>query len=134
MADTFTPQMRSACMSRIRSEGNLTTEIRFVRLLRRYHITGWRRGCDLFGKPDFVFRKRRLVIFIDGDFWHGNPKKKRLPKSNCDYWVKKIGSNKRRDRLVNRRLRKAGWTVLRLWESDLLHDAMVRAKLAKVLK
>jgi len=130
MADTFTPQMRSACMSRIRSRANRTTELRFVRLLRRYRIRGWRRGCKLFGKPDFVFHKAKVVIFIDGDFWHGNPKKYRLPKSNCDYWEKKIGSNKLRDRLVNRTLRKAGWTVVRFWESDLRHEEAIAGKLA----
>jgi DNA mismatch endonuclease (patch repair protein) len=43
----------------------------------------------LFGKPDFVFHKAKLVVFIEGDFWHGNPKKYRLPKSNCDYWKRK---------------------------------------------
>ena len=129
MADTFTPQMRSACMSRIRSKGNETTELRFVKLLRRYRITGWRRGSKLFGKPDFVFRKKRLVIFIDGDFWHGNPRKKRLPKSNRGYWKKKIGSNKARDRLVNRRLRNEGWIVVRFWESDLGREAKIYDKL-----
>lgn len=130
MADMFTPQMRSACMSRIRSKGNRTTELRFVRLLRRYRIRGWRRGCKLFGRPDFVFHRAKVVVFVDGDFWHGNPKKYRLPKSNCDYWQMKIGSNKRRDRLVNRVLRKDGWTVLRFWESDLRNEQAIVAKLS----
>ena len=130
MADTFTPKMRSACMSRIRSNGNYTTELRFVRLLRRYRIRGWRRRSKMFGKPDFVFHRAKVVVFIDGDFWHGNPKKYRLPKSNCDYWHAKIGSNKRRDRLVNRTLRKQGWTVVRIWESDLREEEAIAAKLS----
>jgi DNA mismatch endonuclease, patch repair protein len=130
MADTFTPQMRSLCMSRIRSRGNRTTELRFVRLLRRNRIRGWRRGSKMFGKPDFVFHKARVVVFIDGDFWHGNPKKCRLPKSNCLYWAKKIGANKLRDRLVNRTLHKAGWTVARFWESDLRNERAVTDKLS----
>lgn len=130
MADTFSPQVRSACMSRIRSKGNLTTELRFIRLLRRHQIRGWRRGSKLFGKPDFVFSKPKVAVFIDGDFWHGNPKKYRLPKSNCDYWQKKIEGNRARDRLVTRTLRKQGWTVVRVWESDLRDGEAIVAKLA----
>jgi DNA mismatch endonuclease (patch repair protein) len=120
-------------MSRIRSKGNRTTELRFVRLLRSYQVHGWRRGCTLFGKPDFVFRKQKVVVFIDGDFWHGNPKNYRLPKSNCDYWENKIAANKRRDRLVNRTLRKQGWVVVRFWESNLGNAKAIIAKLKKLL-
>jgi DNA mismatch endonuclease (patch repair protein) len=101
-----------------------------MRLLRRSRIRGWRRGSKLFGKPDFVFYKRKIAVFIDGDFWHGNPKRYRLPKTNRLYWGKKIGSNKVRDRLVNRTLRKDGWTVIRFWESDLRDEQAVAAKLS----
>ena len=120
-------------MVRIRSRGNHTTELRFVRILRRYKIRGWRRGSRLVGKPDFVFSKAAVVVFIDGDFWHGNPKKKRLPKSNCDYWTKKIASNKARDRFVNRALRQEGWTVIRFWESDLRDGEAIAARLTLLL-
>jgi DNA mismatch endonuclease (patch repair protein) len=116
-------------MSRIRSKGNHTTELRFVRLLRRYRIRGWRRGCNLFGKPDFVFRRAKIAVFIDGDFWHGNPKTYRVPKTNSEYWRTKITSNRRRDRLVNRHLRRSGWTVVRFWESNLRDEQTVVAKL-----
>ena len=120
-------------MGRIRSRGNRTTEMRFIQLLRFYKIRGWRRGSKLLGRPDFVFYKQRIVIFIDGDFWHGNPKKYRLPKSNCEYWEKKIKSNQTRDRMVNRKLRKCGWTVLRFWESDLRDKQAIAAKLGLLL-
>ena len=106
MADCFNPRERSRIMSRIRSKGNYSTELQFIRVLREYKISGWRRGSKLPGRPDFLFPKQKLAVFIDGDFWHGNPKKYRLPKSNADYWEKKIESNRRRDRLVGRRLRK----------------------------
>jgi G:T-mismatch repair DNA endonuclease (very short patch repair protein) len=55
-------------MSRIRSHGNKTTELRFILLLRKLKITGWRRRANLPGKPDFIFREAKLAIFIDGDF------------------------------------------------------------------
>ena len=133
MADMFSPAQRSAIMSRIRSRGNRTTEIRFMRLLRRHKLRGWRRGSKLVGRPDFVFSKARVVVFIDGDFWHGNPKKYRVPKSNCNYWQGKIAGNRARDRMVNRLLRADGWTVVRFWESDLRDGEAVAAKLALLL-
>lgn len=130
MADMFSRQKRSAVMACIRSKGNRTTELRFVRILRRYGIKGWRRGCKLFGRPDFVFWKSKVVVFIDGDFWHGNPKKFRIPKSNCAYWQKKILGNRARDRLVTRTLRKEGWTVVRIWESELRDEEAIAARLS----
>ena len=129
----FSPEQRSAIMSRIRSHGNLTTEVRFIGVLRRHKITGWRRGSAIMGRPDFVFRKARVAVFIDGDFWHGNPKKARVPKSNAEYWIRKIERNRARDRLVNRTLRATRWTVLRFWESDLRHEARVVARLTSAL-
>jgi DNA mismatch endonuclease (patch repair protein) len=133
MADTFTPEVRSACMSRIRSTGNRTTELKFIAVLRAAKITGWRRGSKLFGKPDFVFPFVRVAVFIDGDFWHGNPKKRRLPKSNIEYWTRKIESNKKRDRLVSRTLRRRGWRVLRIWESDLRNTDAVCCRIRRFL-
>jgi DNA mismatch endonuclease (patch repair protein) len=128
--DCYSVAERSYVMSRIHSFGNRTTELRFVRLCRRHGIKGWRRGSSLFGKPDLVFARCRLAIFIDGDFWHGNPKSQRVPKSNAEYWAKKIQSNRRRDRLVNRTLKEQGWRVFRVWESQLRRDGeAIMAKL-----
>ena len=128
--DNFTPEERSRIMSRIRSRGNAATELRFIQILRDNRIKGWRRGVTLPGSPDFVFRRERIVVFVDGDFWHGNPRKFRLPKSNLSYWGKKILSNRVRDKRVNRALRKAGWIVLRFWQTSLKNEKLV----AKLLK
>jgi len=133
MTDMFSPQERSRIMSRIRSRGNAATEIRFVEILRKYKISGWRRGVKLLGQPDFVFPSARLVVFIDGDFWHGNPTKFRLPRSNLQYWTEKILSNRRRDRRVNQRLRECGWKVYRFWQSALNDEAAVVARLRRGL-
>jgi len=116
-------------MSRIRSNGNYSTEIRFIRLMQQYKISGWRRRSKLPGKPDFLFTKQKLAVFIDGDFWHGNPRKFRIPKTNCDYWSAKIAKNRKRDKTITRLLRKSGWRVLRIWESSLLDAEAVMAKL-----
>jgi DNA mismatch endonuclease, patch repair protein len=80
-------------------------------------------ASDLPGKPDLVFRRARLAIFVDGDFWHGRdwPKRRRKLQhgANPSYWVAKIAANRSRDRRHNRRLQSLGWAVVRLWESDI---------------
>ena len=87
----------------------------------------YRTNCtDLPGKPDIVFRRSRVVIFVDGDFWHGRTwptlKAKLRRGHNADYWIRKIERNAARDRERNRTLRAAGWVVLRVWESDVYRD------------
>ena len=119
MADVFTKAKRSEVMSRIRGRGNKDTELALMKLLRCHHITGWRRNQSVFGKPDFVFRKARVAVFVDGCFWHGCPKHCNIPASNRSFWKKKLAANKARDRRVNRALRKTGWRVVRIWEHDL---------------
>jgi G:T-mismatch repair DNA endonuclease (very short patch repair protein) len=84
-------------------------------------------------RPDFVFRKERVAVFVDGDFWHGNPRKFRLPKSNLSYWGKKFLSNRARDKRINRSLRKAGWIVLRVWQTSLKNEKMVTERLKSYL-
>jgi len=106
-------------MSRIRGRGNRTTELAMAKLFRRHGIAGWRRNQNVFGKPDFLFRKVRLALFVDGCFWHGCPAHGRKPASNRVYWLKKIERNRHRDASVNKTLKKRGWIVIRFWEHDL---------------
>src|SRR5438093_11817179 len=115
MPDVFTQAKRSAVMSRIRGTGNKDTELRLVAIFRTHRITGWRRRHKLAGKPDFVFPRERLVIFVDGCFWHKCPIHATWPKQNAEFWRAKILGNQRRDRSVNRILKKSGWAVLRIW-------------------
>jgi DNA mismatch endonuclease, patch repair protein len=110
---------RSELMSRIRSRGNKNTEVALVKLFRRNKITGWRRNQKIFGKPDFIFQKIRLALFVDGCFWHGCPKHGTQPKGNRAFWKNKFARNKARDVLVTRTLRSAKWRVLRIWEHEL---------------
>ena len=90
-----------------------------VALLRAYGITGWRRKQGVFGKPDFVFRRERVALFVDGCFWHGCPLHATQPRTRAAFWAAKFSRNQARDREVVRTLRKAGWTVVRVWECDL---------------
>ena len=79
------------------------------------------------GKPDMVFRRERVAVFCDGDFWHGRDWRRRSRKlrtgTNASYWLEKVRSNMRRDRRINRALAHAGWQVVRLWETDILKDS-----------
>lgn len=97
------------------------------RLLGR---TLWRQGlryrkdvARLPGRPDLVFASARVVVFCDGDFWHGKDWEKRREKlaagTNAAYWLAKVARNIERDREQDRALRSRGWTVLRFWESDI---------------
>ena len=70
-------------------------------------------------RPDFVFLKQRVVVFVDGCFWHGCPIHGTRPKTNAAFWRKKISTNRTRDRLVTRTLRSRGWRVWRIWEHEL---------------
>lgn len=106
-------------MARIRGRGNKNTELALVKMLRAHGITGWRRHQSLFGKPDFTFRKERLVIFVDGCFWHGCPLHSNTPVNNRLFWKRKLGTNKVRDRIVTQTLRGQGWLVIRIWEHEL---------------
>jgi len=119
MPDVFTKAKRSAVMSLIRGRGNKDTELALLKLLRRHGVTGWRRHQNVFGKPDFLFRRNRLALFVDGCFWHGCPKHCKIPAGNRAFWKEKFAANKARDRRVNRELRKIGWKVVRIWEHDL---------------
>lgn len=135
MADFLTKRRRSELMSRVRSKGNLSTELRFIALFRKTGIVGWRRSYPLIGKPDFVFRRERVAVFVDGCFWHGCPRHYKPPGTRGAFWRNKVETNRDRDRRVTRALRKAGWTVLRVWEHDLAakHWPRVSLRLARAL-
>jgi DNA mismatch endonuclease (patch repair protein) len=119
MTDVFSKKKRSDVMSRIPGRGNKETEVVFAQLLRTNGITGWRRQLPIFGKPDFIFRKNRLVVFVDGCFWHRCSKHSNIPKNNHAFWKKKLTANIIRDKMVSKKLRQDGWRVIRIWEHDL---------------
>ena len=131
MPDVFTKAKRSDVMSRIRGRGNKETELALMKLFRRHHITGWRRHQPVFGKPDFVFPKLRVAVFVDGCFWHGCPKHSNVPASNRAFWMKKLTGNAVRDKIVSRTLRREDWRVLRIWEHELRKPARVLARIEK---
>lgn len=120
-------------MAAIRSTGNKDTELRFLAMMRRNGITGWRRHAKLPGRPDFLFRQARVAVFIDGCFWHGCARCYRAPNSNAHYWGPKIERNRARDKKTTRVLREAGWRVLRFWECSLQRESAVVRRVADAL-
>ena len=92
-------------------------------MLVRNGYRGWKlHSRRLVGKPDFVFLGSRLVIFIDGCFWHGCPTCGHITKTNSEYWNAKIARTKNRDGKYSRELRKQGYRVIRIWECMLKND------------
>lgn len=105
-------------MQRIRST-DTAPERKIMRELKRRKIYFAEHVKRIIGKPDIVFRRKKVIVFIDSDFWHGHPKRFIMPITNYEYWSKKIARNKERDRQVTRELRSKGWQVIRLWEHDI---------------
>lgn len=133
MADVFDAAKRSHIMSRVKGRGNLSTEVRLIRVFREHEISGWRRGSPLFGRPDFVFPKQRLAVFVDGCFWHGCLSHGSIPATNVGFWQEKLERNKRRDRLVNRELRRQGWRIVRFWQHELKDTKRIMRRLRRFL-
>jgi DNA mismatch endonuclease (patch repair protein) len=79
-------------------------------------------------RADVVIRKYRLAVFLDGCFWHGCPEHYRPPRTNPGYWATKVARNRDRDADTDRRLREAGWTVVRVWEHESATEAAERVR------
>jgi len=119
MADVFNKAERSVIMSKVRSKGNKTTELRLIEIFNQQGIKGWRRNYPVKGHPDFVFTKRKIAVFVDGCFWHGHDCRNTRPKVNADFWTAKREKNMARDKTITAYFEKRGWMVLRIWECEL---------------
>lgn len=133
MADTLSPEERSERMSRIRSrdtkpEVSLRKALHKLGLRFRLHASG------LPGKPDIIFRKQRIAIFVHGCFWHRHEgcKVATTPKSNTEYWIEKFDRNVARDAATATRLREAGWHVVVTWECDLSSPEKAASKASEI--
>lgn len=116
MTDVFTPEKRSWVMSRIRGK-NTKIDLKMKKILSQQHYK-FQMYPKMFGNPDFIIKRKKIIIYCDGDFWHGynyDSKKKSAKK----FWRDKIEENIRRDKKISRKLRREGWSVLRFWEHDI---------------
>jgi len=124
-----TDAARSAQMSRIRGRDTKPE----LRVRRALHAAGLRyrlHAKDLPGKPDLVFRGRRIALFVHGCFWHQHPdpncKLSRMPKSKLDFWRPKLEGNRLRDVKTRSALEARGWTVVEVWECETKPDHLRR--------
>ena len=124
MTDVLTLEQRKLNMSRIRAK-NTGPEVKLRKLLFANGIRGYRIYFNLPGKPDIVFTKKKIAIFIDGCFWHKCPVCFQEPETRKEFWMKKIKSNIDRDKKVNASLNDLGWTVLRVWEHEIRKNPSV---------
>lgn len=119
MADIFSKDTRSAIMKKVKSSGNKSTEGELIRFFRNEGIKGWRRHYPVKGHPDFTFPKEKIVVFVDGCFWHGHDCRNTRPAENKEYWEKKRCRNIEHDREVTALFENRGWIVIRVWECEL---------------
>lgn len=111
---------RSENMRRIKSK-DTSIEIKLRKALWNKGFR-YRKNCkDIVGKPDICFKKKKVAIFCDSEFWHGKYllENKYIPKTNKKYWIPKIEKNIARDLKVNAELKNQNWTVLRFWQKDI---------------
>lgn len=120
MTDVLSEEQRKRNMKAIRSVSKLEEKI--AKEL-------WKRGArfrrnvkDLFGKPDIAIKKYKVVVFIDSCFWHGCKQHGKIPRSNKDFWIKKLERNMQRDIEVSNYYLCRGWNVLRIWEHEVKED------------
>jgi len=121
--DRHTPKQRRRNMQAVKSKGS--------KIEKTLGNALWKKGFryrknvnSIFGKPDFVFKKYKIAVFCDSEFWHGKDWeiKKYEIKSNQDFWHKKIERNIMRDKEVNQKLKNDGWTVIRFWGKEILKE------------
>jgi DNA mismatch endonuclease (patch repair protein) len=134
MADTRTPAQRSHIMKSVGTK-NTGPEMAVRRALHRLGLRYRLHARELPGRPDIVFRPRKVAIFVHGCFWHGHDcPKGRAPKSRLDYWAPKLTANAARDAANVRALEDAGWRVLIVWQCETADADRLATKLVDFLE
>lgn len=133
--DVHNPEQRSKNMAAIKSTAT-KDEVRLGKALWQSGLRYRKNTKTVFGKPDFTFKKYKVAIFVDSEFFHGKDwETKKRPENNADFWLKKIGRNIERDKEVNEFLTANGWVVLRFWSKEvkknlescvaIIHEAII---------
>ena len=124
MADKFSPETRSFIMSRIKQK-DTRPELMIFKELRKRKVYFQKHYKYAFGTPDIALPRKKLAVFIDGDFWHGDRYKKWKGRLKSEYWTNKIEHNIRRDKDTFSKLHGSGWQTLRIWEHEIEKDLTV---------
>lgn len=117
--DIKTKEQRSYNMSRVRSENTKPEKIMFSLLKGSGYK--FKRHYNILGKPDIAFPEYKLAVFINGEFWHGKDYKS-IKNNLSKFWIKKIGQNIKRDKFVQKKLRKDGWRIINFWGRNIVRD------------
>lgn len=130
--DRLTPEQRKKCMQSNKSIGT-KPELVLAKAMWALGLRYRKNSGSIFGKPDFSFKKYKVAVFVDGEFWHGKDWEQRKAeiKGNREFWIAKIERNIRRDMEVTGRLKAEGWTVLRFWSNDVVKNAGCHAEKVK---
>lgn len=133
MSDNLKPDDRKRTMQAVKSKGTRLEKQLFA-MLSRMGISGWKKNVkDILGKPDVAFLNRKIAIFVDGCFWHGCPHcHRKLPKTNHEYWERKIKRNVELAEFYNEQLSREGWTVIRIWEHEIKDIAILKPRLKEL--
>lgn len=120
--DVHSPEQRSKNMAAIKSKAT-KAEVMLGKAMWKEGLRYRKNDKTVFGKPDFTFKKKKIAIFVDSEFFHGKDwETKKRPATNSEFWEKKILRNIERDREVNRKLIEEDWRVLRFWSKEVLTD------------
>ncbi|ENV6050097.1 TPA: very short patch repair endonuclease [Neisseria gonorrhoeae] len=130
--DKLIPEQRKKCMQSNKSTGT-KPELVLAKAMWALGLRYRKNSGSIFGKPDFSFKKYKVAVFVDGEFWHGKDweQKKAVIKGNREFWIAKIERNIQRDIEVTGRLKAEGWTVLRFWSNDVVKNTTCCAEKVK---
>ncbi len=130
--DKLTPEQRKKCMRANKSKGT-KPELALAKAMWALGLRYRKNSGSIFGKPDFSFKKYKVAVFVDGEFWHGKDweQKKAEIKGNREFWIAKIERNIQRDMEVTGYLKAEGWMVLRFWSNDVVKDTTSCAEKVK---
>lgn len=134
MSDNLNAEDRRKTMQAVKGRGTKLEKSLWA-MLAGMGVKGWKKNAsNIIGKPDVVFFSQRVAVFIDGCFWHGCPYcQRKLPRTNQEYWERKIRRNVELSQLYNRKLREVGWTVVRIWEHEMVDRAIIRKRIVRSL-
>ena len=126
--DKLTPEQRRKCMQASKNKGT-KPEVLLGQALWSLGLRYRRNDKNIFGKPGFSFKKYKVAVFVDGEFWHGKDWeiRKNDIKSNQAFWIAKIERNMARDREVAEMLLKSGWKILRFWGKEVVKEPLIKA-------
>ena len=134
MTDNLTPEDRRKTMRAVKGKGT-KLERRLWAILTRNGISGWHKNVNsIIGKPDVAFPDKKVVIFVDGCFWHSCPIcQRKLPQANHEYWLKKINRNVELAKINENMLLKENWKILRIWEHEMRDAHDILRKITDIL-